>query len=104
MDTRDGAFSLEQIIMAQVDEPSQKNCIYRLQVKAQPVNQTVTSGEPKDYTDKFIQIRVRSISYHEVDAVAIYFYDMTHHIESLKLYQSPDAQNDTDHHEKIASS
>ena len=38
MDTRDGAFSLEQIIMAQVDEPSQKNCIYRLQVKAQPVN------------------------------------------------------------------
>ena len=86
MDTEGGAFSLEQIILAQVDEPSQKNCIYRLQLKAQPANLNMTFGEAKPYIDKFIQIRVRSISYHEVDAVAIYFYDMTHHIESLKLY------------------
>lgn len=54
MDAVDGAFSLEQIILAQVDEPAQKNCIYRLQLKAQPANLKMTSGESKPFIDKFI--------------------------------------------------
>ena len=33
---------------------------------------------------KFTQIRVRSIEFLEKAATAIYFYDMTHQIESLK--------------------
>ena len=33
---------------------------------------------------KFYQVRVKSIKFHESDAIAIYFYDVTHHIESLK--------------------
>lgn len=44
----------------------------------------------QDYTDimevrKFTQIRVKSIEFLEQKATAIYFYDMTHHIESLEL-------------------
>ena len=35
--------------------------------------------------DKFTQIRVKSIEFQEKKATAIYFYDMTHHVESLKL-------------------
>ena len=35
--------------------------------------------------NKFTQIRVKSIQFMEQKATAIYFYDMTHHIESLKL-------------------
>ena len=34
---------------------------------------------------KFIQIRVKSIFFFGQSATAIYFYDMTHHMESLKL-------------------
>lgn len=34
---------------------------------------------------KFVQIRVKSVKHREKDAVTIYFYDVTHHIESLNL-------------------
>ena len=30
-------------------------------------------------------MRVKSINFLEVDAIAIYFYDVTHHVESRKL-------------------
>ena len=43
------------------------------------------TSEPKEFIDKFIQIRVKSIEFHETDAIAIYFYDVTHHVESIKL-------------------
>ena len=29
---------------------------------------------------KFVQVRVKSIQFYEQEAVAIYFYDVTHHI------------------------
>ena len=29
-------------------------------------------------------MRVKSIEYLEVDAIAVYFYDVTHHVESIK--------------------
>lgn len=35
--------------------------------------------------NKFTQIRVKSIEFMEESATAIYFYDMTHHIESMRL-------------------
>ena len=68
------AVSLEEIMTAQVDEPHQRSCIYSTQVVAQAKNQ-----EP---TTKYLQIRVKSIKFLEKEAVAVYFYDMTHHIES----------------------
>ena len=37
---------------------------------------------------KFTQIRVKSIEFQEEKAFAIYFYDMTHHVESLKKTES----------------
>ena len=57
--------SLEQIIMTQKDEPNQKNCIFKLQSWA---------GEG---IEKFYQIRVKSIKFHEEDGIAIYYYDIT---------------------------
>ena len=66
--------SLEEIMTAQVDEPHQRSCIYRTQVVSQAKNQEPTS--------KYLQIRVKSIKFLEKEAVAVYFYDMTHHIES----------------------
>ena len=35
-------------------------------------------------TQKFVQIRVKSIEFIDTKAVAIYFYDVTHNIESFK--------------------
>jgi len=50
---------------------------------------TPPSAETRSGTsgDKYIQIRVKSIEFYEVDAIAIYFYDVTHHVESQKLIQ-----------------
>ena len=45
--------SLEQIIMAQKDEPQQKNCIYKLQ----------REEKDKGWIEKFYQIRVKSIEF-----------------------------------------
>ena len=73
--------SLDQIITIQVDEPHQKSCIYKTRV--QPKKEG-NSDEHEDVT-KFSQIRVKSINFLEQDAIAIYFYDMTHHIEALSL-------------------
>ena len=33
---------------------------------------------------KFVQIRVKSIEFMDTKAIAIYFYDVTHNIESFK--------------------
>ena len=53
----------------QVDEPAQKGCVYRVSLEK----------------SKYYQVRVKSITFHEQAAVAIYFYNVTHHMESLKL-------------------
>ena len=45
--------SLEQIIMAQKDEPQQKNCIYKIKVETMD----------RFLIDKFYQIRVKSIEF-----------------------------------------
>ena len=64
--------SIEQIIMAQQDEPNQKNCIFRLQNKEVKL-------------EKFYQIRVKSIEFLQKSGTAIYFYDISNHIKSLQL-------------------
>ena len=35
--------------------------------------------------NKCIQVRVKSIQFMQTEAVAIYFYDVTHNIKQLKL-------------------
>ena len=42
-------------------------------------------SELKKGKKKYAQIRVKSIKFQETEATAIYFYDFTHHMESLKL-------------------
>ena len=75
------AKSLDEIITAQVDEPSQKSCIYQVTV-------TQSSGPHQSLPplkSKFTQIRVKSIEFMSQHAVAIYFYDITHQVEALEL-------------------
>lgn len=36
---------------------------------------------------------MKSIEFYEVDAIAIYFYDVTHHVESQKLLQEVQERN-----------
>ena len=78
-------FSLEEIVLAQVDEPSQKTCIYQIAMNTGASKSK--EGDRNNKRDKFIQIRVNSIEFHELDAIAVYFYDVTHHVESQKLIQ-----------------
>ena len=66
-------FNLDQIITSQVDEPSQKLCIYRIKL-----GQNI---------EKKTQIRVKSINFLEQSAYAIYFYDMTQHMKSKEQLQ-----------------
>lgn len=68
--------SLEDIIMIQEDEPKQKSCIYKMKKQ---------DDQLKKGKSKYAQIRVKSIKFQETEATAIYFYDFTHHMESLKL-------------------
>ena len=68
---------------SQVDEPSQKLCIYRVKL-AQDI-------------EKKTQIRVKSINFLGQSACAIYFYDMTQHVKSdeqLKDLQHESMEND----------
>ena len=44
-------------------------------------------------TKKFVQIRVKSIEFIDTKAVAIYFYDVTHNIESFKEMNKTDNSN-----------
>ena len=62
--------------MTQRDEPQQKNCIYKLK-KQQGVN--------TKSTEKFCQIRVKSIDFLQKPAIAIYFYDFTSQIAAMEL-------------------
>ena len=44
------------------------------------------SKKPRQKTiTKYTQIRVKSINFLDKSAVAIYFYDITHHIEALLM-------------------
>ena len=61
--------------MIQLDEPKQKNCVYKLQWQdetKEPEEQEIT---------KFFQIRVKSIKFLQAPAIAIYIYDVTLHIQ-----------------------
>ena len=64
--------SLEQIVMAQQDEPDQKNCVFKLK-------------KGSNGLEKFFQIRVKSIQFLQRHATAVYLYDITNHIKSLEL-------------------
>ena len=48
---------LQQIIIAQRDEPDQKNYVYRLRC------QDNKEGEDEHFIEKFFQIRVKSIEF-----------------------------------------
>ena len=74
--------SLQQIIMMQEDEPKQKNCIYKLhKTGTNSTDEFRLLGSRSQ--SKAFQIRVKSIRFQEHEAIAIYFYDVTHHIESF---------------------
>ena len=62
--------------MTQRDEPNQKNCIFKLKKKQ------TTSTKP---TEKYCQIRVKSIDFLQKPATAIYFYDFTSQIAAMEL-------------------
>lgn len=81
------SISLDEIITTQIDEPQQKNCVYRVRQQAK---KQMTADEPQIAITKFTQIRVKSIKFLETDAIAIYFYDMTYHIESQNLENNVD--------------
>ena len=80
--------SLQQIILSQCDEPSQRHCIYRLdeplsgEVQAQHEASLYTDEAIKS-TTKFYQIRVKSIKFQHRQAVAIYFYEISNQIKNL---------------------
>ena len=74
--------SLEQIIMIQQDEPNQKSCIYKLSAAD---NKESSSRPVPAKKRRFTQVRVKTINFKDEQAHAIFLYDMTHHVESLKL-------------------
>ena len=51
---------------------------------------------------RYAQIRVKSINFTEKEALAIYFYDMTHHIESLNLDRDDNEEQDRDINKMIS--
>jgi len=55
----------------------QKSCIYRLWQS--------TTGLSEGIKTKYSQIRVKRIEFLGEQATALYFYDFTHHVQSLKL-------------------
>ena len=69
--------SLEEIMLAQIDEPDQKNCIYNIK--------RTTNAVLGEEMEKFFQIRVKSMQFLQKNATAIYFYDLTSQFESIKL-------------------
>ena len=73
--------SLEEIILAQRDEPKQKNCIFKLK---QQQLQRARDGSTKP-VEKYYQIRVKSIDFLQKSATAVYFYDFTNQIMSMEL-------------------
>ena len=73
--TKEGPKCLDQIILAQCDEVKQKYCIYEL-------SKEVKGGKK---IEKYVQIRVKSIEFLNKPAIAVYFYNMTDHVLSIKL-------------------
>ena len=58
--------TLEQIIVAQKDEPNQRNCIYQVLGSRSALEEGST---------RYSQIRVKSIDFLEEKAIAVYLYD-----------------------------
>ena len=69
--------SLEQIVLAQKDEPDQTNCIFKVKKDA-----AVSGGGT---SEKFYQIRIKSINFFQKQATAVYMYDITNQIQALEL-------------------
>ena len=85
--------NLDQIITAQIDEPDQKMCVFKVEMKVPQ-----TKGEPRKPNDpltvkKVTQIRVKSINFLEESAIAIYFYDITSQLEVQNPEKESKAQN-----------
>ncbi len=57
----------------------QKSCIYRL------IKEQLSGNVSNEIKIKYYQIRVKSIEFLAEQATAIYFYDFTHHMQSVKL-------------------
>ena len=64
-------------MLAQIDEPDQKNCIYNIK--------RTTNAVLGEEMEKFFQIRVKSMQFLQKNATAIYFYDLTSQFEWIKL-------------------
>ena len=54
-------------------------CIYKLDGVVEKVDKR---DKPKH---RYVQIRVKSIDFHDEEATAIYLYDVSHNIDSVKL-------------------
>ena len=80
--------SLDQILTAQLDEPNQKCRVYKVEY-----GRCENSGAEIVATQKFVQIRVKSIEFIDTKAISIYFYDVTHNIESFKEINKTDNSN-----------
>ena len=70
--------SLEQIIIAQQDEPNQRYQLYGLS----HYPQSEPSGQKQE---KCFQIRVKSINFLGVSATAIYFFELTAQVQKIAL-------------------
>ena len=84
--------------MIQLDEPKQKNFVYKIVW----LNESKPEEDQEEEVTKYFQLRVKSIDFLEVQAIAIYLYDVTHHIQSLKLLN--EMQDHKMRHKKIANS
>ena len=69
---------------AQCDEPNQKGCIFKVTQPAKKRKTDKLEPAQDNFRTRFKQIRVKSLEFLAEPATAIYFYDMTHHMESLK--------------------
>ena len=70
--------SLEEIILAQLDEPKHSERIYKVRSTDRG---SFRPGEKVKYT----HIRVKSIEFMEEEATAIYFNNYSHHMRSQEL-------------------
>lgn len=75
--------SLEQIILAQQDEPNQKNCVYSVKFDEPAGNRN--DEEAIGQVEKFFQVRVKSLEFLQKKATAVYFYDVTKCFLSMEL-------------------
>ena len=80
-----GPRSIEQIVIAQRDEPEQNHCVYKFEAKSSESSRTGEQSESIAPVHSYYQIRVKSVQFCQKPATAVYFYDLSSHVTSLQL-------------------